>query len=150
MKLFKRNQVKVDQSLKSGNFDEEYQIEETKNRSVSSISRGINSSNASSVDLDTQMVLMKTFENFYDQESEAMITVLEQSREDIKNSMLDLFYEQEQFKEELNKASEGKYNFKRKKENSIPLAEYLRRKRGASRNIDSESNLSILKKIIKF
>lgn len=141
MKLFKRNQVRGGQSVKSENLDEQIQIEDTKNQFVSSISRGVNSSSALGVDLDTQMVLMKTFENFYDQESEAMITVLEESREDIKNSMLDLFYEQEQFKEELIKASEGKYSFKRKKENSIPLAEYLRRKRGISRNADSGSNL---------
>ena len=83
-----------------------------------------------SLDSDTQKALLKTFELFYEQESETMLEALEQSRDEIKNSMLDLCTEQEKYKEELVKASEGKYNFKRKKENAIPLSEYLRRKRG--------------------
>lgn len=146
MKLFKKSQSKSKsaQNIKSENLDEEFDIEANQIRSKSNISGGRTSSNASGIDVDTQMVLMKTFENFYDQESEAMITVLEESREEIKNSMLDLFYEQEKFKEELVKASEGKYDFKRKKENAIPLAEYLRRKRGASRGTDSGSNIRSL------
>lgn len=52
---------------------------------------------------------------FYEQESEIMIAALEESREEIKNSMMELFYEQEHYKDELVKASEGKYTFKRKK-----------------------------------
>lgn len=91
-----------------------------------------NSNNADeqSIDSDTQKALLKTFELFYEQESETMLEALEQSRDEIKNSMLDLCTEQEKYKEELVRASEGKYNFKRKKENAIPLSEYLRRKRG--------------------
>jgi flagellar basal body-associated protein FliL len=70
-----------------------------------------------SLDVDTQKTLLKTFELFYEQESETMLEALEQSRDEIKNSMLDLCTEQEKYKEELVRASEGKYNFKRKKGN---------------------------------
>jgi hypothetical protein len=64
---------------------------------------------------DTQTVLLKTFEHFYQQESETLITTLEESRDDIKNSMLELCLEQERCKEELYRLSDGRYNFRRKK-----------------------------------
>ena len=137
MKLFKGKQSKSTQNIQA---NDEYEMYGNQQRSVSNASSGRTSnSGVDNLDASTQMALLKTFENFYEQESEAMITALEESREEIKNSMLDLFYEQEQFKEELVKASEGKYTFKRKKENLIPLAEYLRRKKGLSPNSSSAS-----------
>ena len=68
-----------------------------------------------SLDSDTQKTLLKTFEMFYEQESELMLAALEESRDEIKNSMLDLVDEQERYKEELSRASEGKYDIRRKK-----------------------------------
>ncbi|CAF0756565.1 unnamed protein product [Brachionus calyciflorus] len=138
MKFFKRNQSKSAHNIQAENADFEFSVNENERRTQSNLSNGRNtSSTIDSLDTDTQTVLLKTFETFYEQESEAMITALEESREEIKNSMLDLFYEQEHFKEELVKASEGRYTFKRKKENLIPLAEHLRRKKGLSRNTNS-------------
>lgn len=67
------------------------------------------------LDTDTQQTLLRTFENFYEQESEIMIAALEESREELKNSMLDLCLEQDKYKEELSRVSEGKYESKRKK-----------------------------------
>jgi len=64
---------------------------------------------------ETQRTLMKTFELFYEQESEIMIAALEESREEIKNSVLELVDEQDKHKEALCRASEGKYNYRRKK-----------------------------------
>jgi hypothetical protein len=68
-------------------------------------------------EVDTQTMLLRTFENFYQQESETLINALEESRDDIKNSMLELCMEQEKYKEELMRISDGKYNFRRKKGN---------------------------------
>lgn len=94
------------------------------------------------LDFETQKALLRTFELFYEQESETMLDALEESRDEIKNSMLELCNEQERYKEELVKASEGKYTFKRKKENSIPLSEYLRRKRGLDSRMTSAAPYS--------
>ena len=66
-------------------------------------------------DVETQKALLKAFEMFYEQESEVMISALEHSREEIKDSMVDLVVEQDKYKEELQRASEGRYNFERKK-----------------------------------
>jgi hypothetical protein len=62
-----------------------------------------------------QQDLMRTFDTFYEQESETMISTLEESREELKNSMLELCLEQDRYKEELARVSEGKYEFRRKK-----------------------------------
>ena len=67
------------------------------------------------LDLETQRALLRAFEMFYEQESEVMLNALEHSREEIKDSMVDLVTEQEKYKEELLKASEGRYTFERKK-----------------------------------
>jgi hypothetical protein len=63
---------------------------------------------------DTQETLLKTFEYFYEQESETMIQALSQSRDLIKCSMVDLVDEQDKMKEKLAKVSEGKYEYRRK------------------------------------
>ena len=63
---------------------------------------------------DTQETLLKTFEYFYEQESETMIHALSESRIMIKHSMVDLVDEQDRMKEKLHKVSEGKYEYKRK------------------------------------
>lgn len=113
---------------------------ETRNgqsRTPMSESNSEGSSAIEGLDFETQKALLRTFELFYEQESETMLDALEESRDEIKNSMLELCNEQERYKEELVKASEGKYTFKRKKENSIPLSEYLRRKRGLDSRITS-------------
>ena len=60
---------------------------------------------------------MKTFEDFYRQESESMLGILSQSRNEIKDSMVDLMEEQHEHKEELNKVTEGRYSNVRKKGN---------------------------------
>lgn len=78
----------------------------------------------------TQETLLKTFEYFYDQESDTVITALSESRGMIQGSMLGLVEEQVTLKDKLCEASDGKYDNRRKIENSIPLAEYLRKKRG--------------------
>jgi hypothetical protein len=67
-----------------------------------------------SLEKDTQETLLKTFEYFYEQESETMIQALSQSRDLIKHSMVDLVDEQDKMKEKLSKVSEGKYEYKRK------------------------------------
>lgn len=92
---------------------------------------------------DTQTVLLKTFENFYQQESETLITTLEESRDEIKNSMLELCIEQEKCKDELNRMTNGKYSSRKKKDNSLTLSEYLRRKKGLScSNLPDQKELS--------
>ena len=63
---------------------------------------------------ETQETLLRTFEFFYEQESEIMISALAESRNFIKHSMIDLVEEQDKMKEELSKVSEGKYEFKRR------------------------------------
>ena len=63
---------------------------------------------------ETQETLLKTFEYFYEQESEIMISALAESRNFIKHSMIDLVEEQDKMKEELSKVSDGKYEFKRR------------------------------------
>lgn len=126
-----------------------------------------------SLDSDTQKTLLKTFEMFYEQESELMLAALEESRDEIKNSMLDLVDEQERYKEELFRASEGKYDIRRKKgrlyylllfitelhlvyyiynniENSVPLSEYLRKKRGLPSRNSSDGSTSRLNRIYSF
>lgn len=120
------------------------------------------------LDNDTQHVLMKTFEAFYEQESESMIATLEESREELKNSMLDLCIDQDRYKEELVRVSGGKYEFKRKKgsysfkqcffsitfaylkfflfnyiENLIPLSDYLRKKKGLAMRYTSSKKFNL-------
>jgi hypothetical protein len=63
----------------------------------------------------THQTLVQTFEKFYTQESQAMISAIEQSREEMKNSVLEFFEEQEKYKEQLLKASKGRYVVKRRK-----------------------------------
>lgn len=46
-----------------------------------------------------------------------MLGILSQSRNDIKNSMIDLIEEQHGHKEQLNKVTEGRYSNVRKKGN---------------------------------
>jgi hypothetical protein len=108
------------------------------------------------LNLETQQILLKTFEGslilsvlsthimlffkliantfeyleFYKQESETMLSILGSSRNQIKDSVLELINEQVRHKEELTKVTEGKYTYNRKKENSTPLSVYMRRKRG--------------------
>lgn len=84
--------------------------------------KGIGSRNPSndnsavdSLDDGTQKILLKAFEQFYEQESEIMISALNESREELKNSMLELCVEQDKYKDELLKVSEGKYEVKRRK-----------------------------------
>lgn len=91
---------------------------------------------------ETQQILLKTFEDFYRQESESMLGILSQSRNEIKDSMVDLMEEQHEHKEELNKVTEGRYSNVRKKENSIPLAVYLRRKRGDTPGSSTTASMS--------
>lgn len=67
-----------------------------------------------SLEKDTQETLLKTFEYFYEQESETMIQALSNSRNLIKCSMVDLVDEQDKMKQKLNKISDGKYDSKRK------------------------------------
>lgn len=103
------------------------------------------------LDEGTQNILLHAFEQFYEQESEVMIAALSESREQLKNSMLDLCVEQDRYKDELMKMTEGKFeNHNRKKENAIPLSEYLRRKRGLPpKNPDIFSNNTFFFKLIK-
>ena len=65
-----------------------------------------------SLDDDTQNTLLRAFEQFYEQESEIMLTALNESREELKNSLLELCVEQDKYKDQLNK---GKHEVKRKK-----------------------------------
>lgn len=65
--------------------------------------------------IQTQTVLLKTFDQFYEQESETMLAILAQSREEIKDSMLALVEEQSEFKKELDTVTDGRYSVTRKK-----------------------------------
>jgi hypothetical protein len=109
------------------NDDDDYDNEMNYRRAATASSRksvapgGSSRRPASAFEGDTQTVLLKTFENFYQQESETLITTLEESRDDIKNSMLELCLEQERCKEELYRLSDGRYNHRRKKGNSFAL-----------------------------
>ena len=132
-------------------------------RQSSTLSGRSSSAASSLIESDTQTTLIRTFENFYQAESETLITTLEESRDEIKNSMLELCLEQERCKEELYRLSDGRYNFRRKRgklrngckckckwlnkqsfiypnlmflENSVPLSEYLRRKKGLSKKTE--------------
>ena len=67
----------------------------------------------------THQTLVQTFEKFYTQESHAMIAAIEESRAEMKNSVLEFFEEQEKYKEQLLKASKGRYVVKRRKGFSI-------------------------------
>ena len=67
------------------------------------------------LNIETQAILLKTFENFYKHESETMISIISKSRNDIKDSVLDLINDQVKHKEELNTLTEGKYSYNRKK-----------------------------------
>jgi vacuolar-type H+-ATPase subunit D/Vma8 len=60
-------------------------------------------------------------------ESESMIKALEESREELKGSIVDFSEEQEKYKEELVKASEGKYSTTRRKgmQETIENSEYF-------------------------
>lgn len=78
---------------------------------------------------ETKKILHETFENFYEKESVAMIDMIEDSRKEVADSVLELMDEQKRLKDELNRLSNGKYG-KSKKENVISLSLYLKRKRG--------------------
>ena len=65
--------------------------------------------------VQTQAVLLKTFDQFYEQESATMLAILAQSREEIKDSMLALVEEQNEFKKELDTVTDGRYAVTRKK-----------------------------------
>lgn len=78
---------------------------------------------------ETKKILHETFENFYEKESVAMIDMIEDSRKEVADSVLELMDEQKRLKDELNRLSNGKYG-KPKKENVISLSLYLKRKRG--------------------
>lgn len=67
------------------------------------------------LNLETQRILMRTFDEFYKQESETMLNILAMSRDGIKDTVVDLIEEQAEFKNELSRVSEGKYNNARKK-----------------------------------
>jgi hypothetical protein len=67
------------------------------------------------VNAETQRSLLNTIETFYIKESEDMLDALMASREEITHSMVQLSDEQDRYKDELLRASEGKYDFRRKK-----------------------------------
>jgi len=67
------------------------------------------------LNIETQRILMKTFDEFYKQESETMLNILALSREGIKDTVVDLIEEQADYKTELSKVSDGKYTNARKK-----------------------------------
>ena len=58
---------------------------------------------------ETQKILHETFDNFYELESETMINMIEESRDDIKNSVVDLMREQQSLKDDLNRLTNGRY-----------------------------------------
>ncbi len=59
---------------------------------------------------DTQKILHETFDNFYEKESETMINMIEESRDDIKNSVVELMREQQTLKDDLNRLTNGRYS----------------------------------------
>lgn len=58
---------------------------------------------------ETQKILHETFDTFYEKESETMINMIEESRDDIKNSVVDLMREQQNLKDDLNRLTNGRY-----------------------------------------
>jgi hypothetical protein len=74
-------------------------------------SKSVNSINTENL----HETLIQTFEKFYTQESQSMISAIEKSREEMKDSVVEFFEEQLKYKEQLVKASEGRYTFKRRK-----------------------------------
>lgn len=63
---------------------------------------------------ETQKILHDTFDNFYEKESEVMINMIEESRDEIKNSMMDLILEQQSLKDDLERISNGRYGKNKK------------------------------------
>ena len=54
---------------------------------------------------ETKKILHETFENFYEKESVAMIDMIEDSRKEVADSVLELMDEQKRLKDELNRLS---------------------------------------------
>lgn len=77
--------------------------------------RGTKSVNSMLSSANIHETLIRTFEQFYAKESENMIAAIEQSREEMRESIVEFFDEQSKYKEELEKASQGRYEFKRRK-----------------------------------
>ncbi len=67
------------------------------------------------VSSETEQALLRAFDVFFARESEMILSTLEESREKIRSTVVDLVSEQEQHKEELFKATDGKYDSRRKK-----------------------------------
>ena len=64
---------------------------------------------------DTEQALMMAFEKFFMRESELVMATLQSTRTDIKDSVYELVEEQDKCKEELSKATDGKYDCGRRK-----------------------------------
>ncbi len=69
------------------------------------------------VTTETEQALLRAFEVFFARESEIILSTLEESRENIRNTVVDLVSEQDKHKEELFRATDGKYDSRRKKGN---------------------------------
>lgn len=78
---------------------------------------------------ETEECLLQTFQVFFSKESTMIMEALAESREDMKTTIPELVRSQEKAKDEIEKMSDGKYFGQRQPENSIPLAEYIRKKR---------------------
>lgn len=80
------------------------------------------------LDEDTQHILLRAFEDFYAQESEVMISALNESREELKNSMLELCVEQDKYKDELMRVSAGKFENSHRKKGILILVKEIKSK----------------------
>ena len=67
------------------------------------------------VTTETEQALLRAFDVFFARESEMILNTLEESRENIRNTVVDLVSEQDKHKEDLFRATDGKYDSRRKK-----------------------------------
>ena len=107
-----------DEYLPGDDFDEE-EISFRMPNSATSRSQSSPIKNTLNISLDNpealHATLVETFEKLYTQESQCLIEAIENSRKEMKDSLMEIFEEQSNYKKQLYDASDGRYNITRKK-----------------------------------
>ncbi|CAF0863630.1 unnamed protein product [Didymodactylos carnosus] len=80
---------------------------------------------------ESQEMVLRAFEVFHQQNIESAITVMNESRDLLRQTMEEFTQEQEEYRRQLEDMTKNRNNPKRRKENAVPLAVYMKQKRDA-------------------
>lgn len=95
--------------LEDEDDDDEDDFDRKYRKEMKDLKQKLKPQKSDDISKETQKILHETFDNFYERESEVMINMIEESRDDIKNSVVELMREQQSLKEDLTRLSNGKY-----------------------------------------